>query len=114
MVNTEKQSFWNMMNVCCELYKRPALSKEAVSIWWSKLERFDFNVVSKAFDKWSDNSSHMPTPHDIIEICKGYESRVILTGIGRKIDPEIKEANRQKLQKMMQDLGMRKIVQHAE
>jgi hypothetical protein len=56
----------------------------------------------------------MPTPHDIIEICKGYESRVILTGIGRKIDPEIKEANRQKLQKMMQELGLKKIVQHAD
>jgi hypothetical protein len=108
MVNTEKQSFWNMMNVCCELYKRPALSKEAVSIWWSKLEKFDFHIVSKAFDKWSDNSSHMPTPHDIIELCKAQESRVILTGIGRKIDPEIKEENRAKLQKMMNDLGMRK------
>ena len=108
MVNTEKQSFWNMMNVCCELYKRPALSKEAVSIWWSKLERFEFNVVSKAFDKWSDNSSHMPTPHDIIEICKGYESRVILTGIGKKIDPEIKAENHARLQKMMADLGWSK------
>lgn len=114
MVNTEKQSFWNMMNVCCELYKRPALSKEAVSIWWSKLERFEFNIVSKAFDKWSDDSSHMPTPHDIIEICKGYESRNIPTMIGRKIDPEIKEANRLKLQQMMKDLGLKKIVQHAE
>lgn len=110
MVNTEKQSFWNMMNVCCELYKRPALSKEAVSIWWSKLERFEFNIVSKAFDKWSDDSSHMPTPHDIIEICKGYESRNILTGIGRKFTSEQKAENQARLQKMMQDLGMRKSI----
>ena len=114
MVNTEKQSFWNMMNVCCELYKRPALSKEAVSIWWSKLEKFEFNIISKAFDKWSDNSSHMPTPHDIIELCKAQESRVILTGIGKKIDPDIKAENHARLQKMMADLGWKKNMQHAE
>jgi hypothetical protein len=112
MVNTEKQSFWNMMNVCCELYKRPALSKEAVSIWWSKLERFEFNVVSKAFDKWSDDSSHMPTPHDIIELCKAADARVILTGIGRKFTPEEKAKNQARVQKMMADLGWRKNVQH--
>lgn len=108
MVDQEKKSFWNMMNVCAELYKRPALSKEAVSIWWAKLDKFDFNIVSKAFDKWSDENSHMPTPHDIIELCKTQKERQFSHKLVNKISDEVRAENREKLQKMMQELGWRK------
>jgi hypothetical protein len=114
MVNTEKQSFWNMMNVCCELYKRPVLSKEAVSIWWSKLEKFEFHVVSKAFDKWSDDSSHMPTPHDIIELCKTQQDRVFHQKITKKLSDEELQANRDRIKDIIDSLGKRIIMQHAE
>lgn len=37
-----------------------------------------------------------------------------MLGIEKKVTPEIKEANRLKLQKMMQELRLKKIVQHAD
>ena len=108
MISQEKQAFWNMMNVCAELYKRPALSKEAVAIWWSKLDKYEFNVVTKAFNKWTDTSSHMPTPHDIIELCKPVPQ--FTHKLVHKVPDEIRAENRAKLQKMMHDLGWRKSV----
>lgn len=110
MITQEKQSFWNMMNVCAELYKRPALSKEAVAIWWAKLEKFEFSTVSKAFDKWSDNNSFMPTPHDIIELCKTNNHPAFTHKLVHKVSDEIRAENREKLQKMMQDLGWKKSI----
>lgn len=109
MVNTEKQSFWNMMNVCCELYKRPALSKEAVSIWWSKLEKYNFNIVSRAFDKWSTDNSFMPTPHDIIELCKTQQERVFNQKITKKLSEDELAANRERIKDIINGLGRRKL-----
>jgi hypothetical protein len=43
-------------------------------IWWHKLERFDFNVVGRAFDKWTDTPNKLPQPADIVQICKPREA----------------------------------------
>jgi hypothetical protein len=108
MVNQEKQAFWNMINVLSELYRRPALSKEAVAVWWAKLERFEFAAVSKAFDKWTESSSYMPTPHDIIQLCKPSSHPAFTNKLVYKVSDEIRAENKQKLNKMMKDLGWRK------
>lgn len=108
MVNQEKQTFWNVMNVLCELYKRPALSKEAIAIWWAKLERFDLQCVNMAFNKWTEHNSFMPTPHDIIELCKPSRHPEFTQKLVHKVSPEIRAENSEKMQKMMRDLGWRK------
>lgn len=113
MIDREKKAFWNMMNVLAELYRRPALSKEAAAVWWGKLERFEFAVVSKAFDKWTESNSFMPTPHDIIQLCKPSSHPAFTNKLVHKISDEIRTENKQKLEKMMRDLGWRKSVEQA-
>jgi hypothetical protein len=56
----------------------------------------------------------MPTPADILELCKAQENKNIPVGIGRKITPEVKAENQARLQKMMSDLGWLKNVRNVE
>ena len=109
MIDREKQAFWNMVNVCMELYRCPALSKEAIAIWWSKLERFEFNQVTKAFDKWVDENRKQPTPADIIDLCKGQRNQTQFVALGRKFTQEEKEKNRARLQETLKQLNIKRI-----
>ena len=109
MIDREKQAFWNMINVCMELYRCPALSKEAVAIWWAKLERFEFNQVTKAFDKWVDENRKQPTPADIIDLCKSQKTQQQFVALGRKFTEEEKAANRARLQETLSKLNIKRI-----
>jgi hypothetical protein len=109
MTNDDKRRFWSMVNVCAELYKRPELSKEAIVIWYEKLAKFDFNIVSKSFDKWTNDNKTMPTPADIIDLCKSEESKHIPVMIGRKFTQEQKDANHRKLQEVLAQLNIKRI-----
>jgi hypothetical protein len=91
-----------------ELYRCPALSKEAVAIWWSKLSKYEFNHVSKAFSKWTETNRRQPTPVDIIDLCKEQQSRQSFVALGRKFTPEEKAINKAKLNDIMKELGLRK------
>lgn len=110
MVDNEKTQFKAMMKALTQLFNKPDLDIELLRIWWHKLKRFEFRVVSKAFDIWVDSNKRMPTPADILELCKSQEAKNILVGIGRKFTPEQKAENQARLQKMMHDLGMRKSI----
>ena len=109
MIDREKQAFWNMINVCMELYRCPALSKEAVAIWWAKLEKFEFNQVTRAFDKWVDENRKQPTPADIIDLCKSQKTQHQFTALGRKFTEEEKAANRARLQETLKQLNIKRI-----
>lgn len=109
MIANEKQAFWNMINVCMELYRSPALSKEAVAIWWSKLEKFEFTIVSKAFDKWVEENKRQPTPADIIDICKSQKNYPEFVALGRKFTAEQKAINKAKLDEMLKTLNLKRI-----
>ena len=109
MVDREKQAFWNMVNVCMELYRSPALSKEAIAIWWSKLEKFEFQQVSRAFDKWVDENRKQPTPADIIDLCKSQKSNVSFMSLGRKFTPQEKQRNHERLQQVLSQLNIKRI-----
>ena len=109
MNNNEKQAFWNVVNVCMELYRSPALSKEAIAIWWSKLEKFEFHHVTKAFDKWVDENRRQPTPADIIDLCKSQQYKTQYVSLGRKFTFEEKQRNRQRLQETLQQLNIKRI-----
>ena len=112
MIDSEKAQFKAMMKALTQLFNKPDLDIELLRIWWHKLQRFDFRVVSKAFDTWVDGNKRMPTPADILELCKLQEAKNIPTMISRKISDEDKQRNHEKLQAMMKQLGWDKTAQY--
>jgi hypothetical protein len=109
MIDNEKAQFKAMMKAVTTLFNKQELDQEMLRIWWHKLNRFDFRVVSKSFDNWLDTNKRMPTPADILEICKSHESKNIPVMIGRKFTQEQKEANHRKLQEMLSKLNLKRI-----
>lgn len=105
MIDNEKAQFKAMMKALTQLFNKPDLDMELIRIWWHKLQRFDFRVVNKAFDTWVDANKRMPTPADILELCKSQESKNIPVGINRKISDEDKQKNQERLHAMMKQLG---------
>jgi hypothetical protein len=74
MIDTDKLAFKDMINAVFTIYGKPLPEKELLRIWWHKLERFEFNVVGRAFDNWTDTPNKLPQPADIIQLCKPRES----------------------------------------
>jgi len=66
----EMKAFKSMLNSLTSIYSRPELDRETLRVWWMKLDDYDFNVVSKAFDTWVDKNKFMPTIFDIVSLCK--------------------------------------------
>lgn len=66
----EMKAFKSMLNSLTSIYLRPELDRETLRVWWMKLNDYDFNVVSKAFDSWVDKNKFMPTIFDIVSLCK--------------------------------------------
>ena len=66
----DKISFKSMMDTLTTLYQKQALDQDTLRVWFHKLERFEFIQVTKAFDKWVDQSRFMPTPSDILTLVK--------------------------------------------
>jgi hypothetical protein len=74
MIDTDKRPFADMLNAVFTIYGKPLPEKEMLRIWWHKLERFDFAVVGRAFDHWTDTPNKLPQPADIIQLCKPREA----------------------------------------
>jgi hypothetical protein len=74
MIESDKKAFKNMIDAVFTIYGKQQPDKEILRIWWHKLERFDFNIVSRAFDLYTDTPNKLPQPADIIQICKPRES----------------------------------------
>jgi len=108
MVDSEKAQFKAMMKALTQIFNKQELDMELLRIWWHKLSRFEFKVVSKAFDSWVDSNKRMPTPADILELCKSQQLKNIPTGIGRKFTLEEKERNHERLQDMLKQLNITK------
>lgn len=70
MTDTDKREFKRMMNALMAIYYKPELSNDALRVWFGKLERYEFETVCKAFDKFSDSSVKPPEPSDIISLCQ--------------------------------------------
>ena len=73
MIESDKKAFKDMINAVFTIYSKPLPEKEMLRIWWHKLERFDFSVVGRAFDKWTDTPNKLPQPADIVSLCKPHE-----------------------------------------
>ena len=70
MIEQDKIAFKQMMDTVTSLYQKPNMDIDTLRVWFYKFEKFEFNVVTKAFDKWVDNNKFMPTVFDILQLCR--------------------------------------------
>ena len=73
MNDADKIAFKEMLIAVFSIYNKPQPEKEMLRIWWHKLERFDFNTVGRAFDKWTDIPNKLPQPADIVSLCRPHD-----------------------------------------
>jgi len=70
MTPQDKIAFKQVMDTISALYQKPQLDIDTLRIWFNKLEKFEFHVVTKAFDKWVDNNKFFPSIFDILQLCR--------------------------------------------
>jgi len=70
MTPNDKIGFKSMMDTLTTLYQKQPLDQDTLRVWFAKLEKYEFNVVTKAFDKHVDSSKFMPTVFDILQFCR--------------------------------------------
>jgi hypothetical protein len=70
MTLDDKISFKSMMDTLASIYQKQPLDQNTLRVWFYKLEKFEFSIVSKAFDKHIDNSKFFPSIFDILQLCR--------------------------------------------
>ena len=70
MTLEDKISFKSMMDTLASIYQKQPLDQNTLRVWFYKLEKFEFNIVTKAFDKHIDNSKFFPSIFDILQLCR--------------------------------------------
>ena len=70
MQEKDKISFKSMMDTLASIYQKQPLDQNTLIVWFYKLEKFEFSIVSKAFDKHIDNSKFFPSIFDILQLCR--------------------------------------------
>lgn len=70
MNDTNKKDFALMMRVTWANYGRNEPDRGTMLYWFTKLETYDLNIVTKAFDDWLMSSKQLPTIKDIQDACK--------------------------------------------
>ena len=73
MIDTDKLAFKNMLVALFSINNKPTPDKDIMRMWWHKLERFEFKVVGRAFDTWTDTPSKLPQPAEIVALCRPRE-----------------------------------------
>jgi hypothetical protein len=70
LIDADKANFKVMMNIVMTNYGRKPADQDTLRYWFTKLEKHELTVVSKAFDTWIDSQSNLPTYHDIAKLCQ--------------------------------------------
>ena len=70
MTQNDKVRFQAMMDTLTSVYQKQPLDQDSFKLWFYKLQNFEFNVVTKAFDKHIDNSKFFPSIFDILQLCR--------------------------------------------
>ena len=70
MTLNDKISFKSMMDTLTSIYQKQPLDQNTLRVWFYKLEKFEFTIVTKAFDKHIDNSKFFPSIFDILQLCR--------------------------------------------
>jgi hypothetical protein len=73
LIEADKAEFRRMLNAVMVIYYKPMLTNDALRVWWGKLEQYEFDEVTKAFDAFTNNIQQIPTPPtpaDIKNLCQ--------------------------------------------
>lgn len=70
MTLEDKISFKSMMDTLASIYQKQPLDQNTLRVWFYKLQKFEFSIVSKAFDKHIDSSKFFPSIFDILQLCR--------------------------------------------
>ena len=70
MQEKDKISFKSMMDTLASVYQKQALDQDTLRVWFYKLEKFEFSIVTKALNKHIDNSKFFPSIFDILQLCR--------------------------------------------
>jgi len=70
MNERDKISFKSMMDTLASVYQKQPLDQDTLRVWFYKLEKFEFSIVTKAFNKHIDNSKFFPSIFDILQLCR--------------------------------------------
>jgi hypothetical protein len=70
MQEKDKISFKSMMDTLASVYQKQALDQDTLRVWFYKLEKYEFSIVTKAFNKHIDNSKFFPSIFDILQLCR--------------------------------------------
>jgi len=105
MVEIDKVKFKNMLDTVMALYGKPSPDTDSLRVWWSKLSKYDFNIVTRAFNNYVDKYKIMPNIASIIELCKSNPIQDYVPLPKYKSDPNKVEENRARLKKMLQNFA---------
>jgi hypothetical protein len=88
MNNENKLDFKKSLDTLYDVYNKKRLDQAATKSWWFKLNKYPLRTVRKSFDDWVESSSKLPTPHDIIVLCRS-ESAPFMQQLPKpKVNPE--------------------------
>ena len=107
MIENEKLGFKDMMNSVTTIYSRPELDRQTLRIWWSKLERYEFMVVSKAFDRYVNNNKFMPTISDILDICRLQEPKEFVKALPKHFTEQEIRNNHDRMKRVASKIASR-------
>ncbi len=103
----EMKAFKSMLNSLTSIYSRPELDRETLRVWWMKLDDYDFNVVSKAFDSWVDKNKFMPTIFDIVSLCKLSKPKEYIKMLPKNPTPYEIEHNKEKAKELISKIKLK-------
>lgn len=96
-----------MMNTMANIYSKPDPSDDTLRVWWSKLEEFDFALVSKSFDDWVDKNGFMPTIFDIVSLCKASKPKEYIKMLPKNPTPYQIEHNKEKAKELISKIKLK-------
>lgn len=66
----DSKNFKLLIRVTWQSFGRNAPDMDMMKYWWGNLIKYDFEVVTQAFDDWIKSQTELPTVKDIINLCK--------------------------------------------
>jgi len=105
MVEEDKVKFKNMLDTVMALYGKPSPDKDTIRVWWAKLSKYDFDIVTRAFNNYVDKYKVMPNIASILELCKVNPIKDYVPLPKFKSDPAKAEENRKKFKECLQNFA---------
>jgi hypothetical protein len=106
MVEADKAKFKNMLDTVMAIYGKPSPDKDTLRVWWAKLSKYEFDIVTRAFNNYVDRYKIMPNIASILELCKVNPIGDYVPLPKFKSDPQKVEENRKKFKEFMHNFAL--------